>query len=154
MTTGSSTALLHAAHCWPNIIHASLWLDATSNYFNIRHFITKNFKPKTYHGRNKISATYDSSPLSRFSGSKVEANLDHFNTFGSPVYVPENSHQSDKYHNKLIIKSRFVIYFSRSHHHVSNIPLVLNTQTGNVSPKFHCVYDNEFDTCKRGANFK
>ena len=31
--------------------------------------------------------------------------------------------------------------------------LILNTQTGNVSPKSHCVYDDEFATCKQDAKF-
>jgi hypothetical protein len=28
-----------------------------------------------------------------------------------------------------------------------------NTQTGNVSPQFHCIYDDEFATCERDAKF-
>ena len=31
--------------------------------------------------------------------------------------------------------------------------LILNTQSGNVSPQFHCIYDDEFSTCKRDAKF-
>ena len=34
------------------------------------------------------------------------------------------------------------------------MPLVLNTQTANVTPQFHCIYDDEFDTCKRDAKFE
>jgi Reverse transcriptase (RNA-dependent DNA polymerase) len=33
------------------------------------------------------------------------------------------------------------------------VPLVLNTQTGLVSPQFHCIFDNEFGTCRRDAHF-
>jgi hypothetical protein len=40
-----------------------------------------------------------------------------------------------------------------SPNHVSSIPLVLNTQSSNVSPQFHCIYDDEFATCKRDAKF-
>ena len=40
-----------------------------------------------------------------------------------------------------------------SPHHSTNVPLVLNTQSGNVSPQFHCIYDDDFATCKRDAKF-
>ena len=43
---------------------------------------------------------------------------------------------------------------SHTHHNSSNKPLLLSTKTGNVSPKYHCVYDNEFETCKRDTKFK
>jgi hypothetical protein len=42
----------------------------------------------------------------------------------------------------------------QSPNHASNVPLVLNTHTGNTSPQFHCIDDNEFSTCKRDAKFK
>ena len=72
MTTGAGTALLYTYHSWPNATHASLWTAAINNYFNLIKSIPANLKPKNYHGRNKISATYDYSPLSIFSGSKDE----------------------------------------------------------------------------------
>ena len=37
--------------------------------------------------------------------------------------------------------------------HSSSVPLVLNTKTGNVTPQFHCLYDDEFASCKRDAKF-
>ena len=148
------TTLLHSDHCWPNAIHAFLWLSAIKNYVNLKNSIPTNFKPETYHGRNNLSATYESSLLSIFSGSNIEANLDHFHTFGYPDYVLDNSLQSGKSHNKCINRSRVGIYLSHLIHHASNVPLVLNTQTGNFSPQFHCFYDNAFVAFKREANFK
>ena len=41
-----------------------------------------------------------------------------------------------------------------SPHHSTSVPLVLNTQSGNVSPQFHCIYDDNFNTCKRDAKFQ
>jgi hypothetical protein len=40
-----------------------------------------------------------------------------------------------------------------SPNHASSLPLVLNTQSGSVYPQFHCIYDDEFATCKRDAKF-
>lgn len=38
--------------------------------------------------------------------------------------------------------------------HASNVPLVLNTTTANMSPHFHCLYDDAFVTCKIDTNFR
>jgi hypothetical protein len=45
------------------------------------------------------------------------------------------------------MRQAFLWFLTRS------VPLVLNTQSGNVSPQFHCIYDHEFATCKRDAKF-
>jgi hypothetical protein len=112
------------------------------------------FTPGGKQGRRKLLDLYNKSPLSRFSGTEVESNLDHFHPFGSPVYMLESSLQALKSHNKWIDRSRVGIYMCQSPNHASNVPLVLNTQPGNVSPQLHCIYDNEFSTCKRDAKFK
>ena len=91
MTTGARTALLHEAHQWPNEMHASLCPAAIKNYANLRNSIPAIFKPETYHGRNKIPLTYDSSPIAQLSAYKVELNLEHFHPFVSPVYVIKTS---------------------------------------------------------------
>ena len=43
-------------------------------------------------------------------------------------------------------QSRMGIYVGRSPSHASNVGLILNPSTGNVSPQFHVVCDNEFMT--------
>ena len=123
VTTRARTDLLRSDHHWPNAIHASLWTSAIKNYSNLRNSIPANFKPKTYHRRNKISSTYHYYPLSALSVPKIESNLDHFHIFGSPVYVLEDSLQSGKSHNKCIDISRkcisspyvFVVCFNSYH---------------------------------------
>lgn len=84
----------------------------------------------------------------------MEPNLDHFHPFGSPVYVLEDKLQAQNAHNKWSDRSKVGIYLSHSPHHASNVPLVLNTQTGHVTPQFHCIYDDAFATCKRDAKFQ
>ena len=69
------------------------------------------------------------------------------------MYVLHEKLQSQKAHNKWSDRSRVGIYLCESPRHASSVPLILNTQTGSVSPQFHCVYDDEFATCKRDANF-
>ena len=41
------------------------------------------------------------------------------------------------------------IFLCHSPHHASSVPLILSTQTGLVSPQFHCVFDDNSDTVKR-----
>ena len=79
--------------------------------------------------------------------------MTHFHPFGSPVYILENAWQAQQSHNKWEDHSRVGIYLCHSPNHSGSVPLVLNTQTGNVSPQFHCIYDDEFATCKRDAKF-
>jgi len=45
------------------------------------------------------------------------------------------------------------IYLFHSPCHASNVSLVLNTQTGLVSPQFHLIYDENFDTVTKDAHF-
>jgi hypothetical protein len=84
LTTGGRTSLLHAAHRWPTAISASLWPAAIKNYTNLRNAMPSKFTAGAKRGRIKLPDRYDDSPLSRFSGTVVETNLDHFHPFGSP----------------------------------------------------------------------
>ena len=46
------------------------------------------------------------------------------------------------------------IFLNYSPVHASSVPLVLNTSTACVSPQFHCLYDDEFATCKQDVKFR
>jgi hypothetical protein len=152
ITTGGRTSLLHAAHRWPKAIHASLWPSALKNYTNLRNSLPTEFTPRTKLGIKKLPDTYIKSPASQFSGTEVETNLNHFRPFGTPVYVLESKLQAQQSHNKWSDRARGGIYLCHSPSHSTSVPLILNTETGNVSPQFHCIYDEEFATCKRDGN--
>ena len=154
VTEGARTALLHAAHRWPKAVHASLWPCAIKHYVNLRNSLPRKFTPKQKHGKSTVPARFEDSPLSRFSGTVVEPNLSHFHPFGSPVYVLQEALQSLHAHNKWMDRARVGIFLCHSPHHVTDVPLILNTQTGLVSPQFHLIYDDDFDTVKRDAKFK
>jgi hypothetical protein len=67
----------------------------------------------------------------------------------------EGKLQAQQSYNKWMDRSKVGICLCHSPDHASNVPLVLNTQTGNVSPQFfHCLYDNEFASCRRDAKFQ
>lgn len=153
ITTHARTSLLHAAHRWPKAVNAHLWPAALKHYTNVRNAMPTEFKAEKKVGKRKESGQYYGSPLSKFSGTEVEPNINHFHPFGCPVYVLESKLQAQQSHNKWTDRSKVGIFLCHSPKHATSVPLVLNTQTGNVSPQFHCIYDDDFATCKRDANF-
>ena len=38
--------------------------------------------------------------------------------------------------------------------HASSVTLVLNTQTGNITPQLHCIYDDKILICKKDTKLK
>ena len=153
VTEGARTALIHAAHRWPKAIHASLWPAALKHYTNLANSLPSKFTPEIIVNGRKQLAKYEESPLSKMSQVEVEPNLEHFHPFGSPVYVLEESLQAHHSHNKWTDRSRVGIFLCHSPNHAASVPLVLNTLTGLVSPQFHCIYDDAFDTCKKDIHF-
>ena len=87
--------------------------------------------------------------LSLVSRTQVQPNLNHFHPFGYPVYVLQALLQNQNPFPKRGEHSCISIFLCHSPHHAASIPLILSTQTGLVSPQFHCVFDNEFDTVKK-----
>ena len=88
------------------------------------------------------------SPTEHFT-STVFLNYNHptrAHTFGCPVYVLDQRLQDSKKVPKLSMRSRRGIYLGISKHHSSTVNLVLNPETGVISPQYHCVYDDTFRT--------
>ena len=79
----------------------------------------------------------------------MQPNLKHFHPFGCPVYVLQAPLQTRSPFQKWGEHSRLGIFLCHSPHHASSVPFVLSTQTGLVSPQFHCVFDDDFDTVKK-----
>ena len=120
---------------------------------NLRNNIPSDYTVGIKDIRQKSPDTYTGSPISKFSGFETRVDLKNYHPFGSPVYVLNNSLQARKSHNKWIDRSRVGIFLQYSQNHSSSVPLVLNTASGNVSPQFHCIYDDEFATCRRDVKF-
>ena len=135
ITENAQTSLLHAAHRWPKTIAANLWPQAINHVVNMRNSLPRPGKTQ--------------SPLSKFAGTSVQPNLKHFHPFGCPVYVLQAPLQTRNPFPKWGERSRIDIFLCHSPHHASSVPLILSTQTGLVSPQFHCAFDDNFDTMKR-----
>ena len=154
--SGARTTPLHAVHRWPQGINASLWPAAIKHYVNIRNNVPTNFVPEWKHhldGRRKVRGTFDSSPLSWFSGIETTVNVKEFHPFGCPVYVLDEKLQAKNSKNKWTDRSRVGIFLCHSPQHSLSVPLVLNTQTANVSPQLHCLYDDRGSRARLGYFF-
>ena len=87
-----------------------------------------------------------SSLLELFSGSQVSPRLSSYHTFGCPVYTLNTNLQSGKYIPKWDPRYMLGLYLGNSPRHARSVSLVLNIQTGRVSPQFHVQHDEFFET--------
>ena len=130
--------LLHAISRWPGVVSTRLWPYAM-RYANAV--------------RNQMADKPDgSSPLSRFSGVEVNSNMKDFHVFGAPVYALQDGLASGSggVHH-WYPRSRLGMYIGPSPRHARTVGLVLNIQTGLVSPQFHVKYDDFFETVRSSA---
>ena len=72
--------------------------------------------------------------------------LKHAHVFGCPTFVLEPALQDHKKLPKWYPHSCCGIFLSYSPEHSSSVGLVLNPNSGHVSPQYHLVYDDTFST--------
>ena len=135
------TSLLDAKTKWPRAITTELWPYAVCNC-NYSHMQTPHRLGK--HGGK--------TPLEVFSGSDIRPNPKHFHPFGCPVYVLNKDLAAGKSISKWLPRARCGIYLGFSPNHSRNVALVLNPQTGLVSPQFHVKFDDMFETVEYPRN--
>ncbi len=71
--------------------------------------------------------------------------LRDFHTWGCPCFVLDNRLQTNpKGIPKWEPQAHLEIYVGRSQNHACNVALVLNPNTGVMSPQLHVVFDDEF----------
>jgi hypothetical protein len=122
------TMLMHAKHHWPRAINAHLWPYALGTANDVHmHAPLRNGK----------------APLDLFSQIASTSVPKHFHPFGCPVYVLLNV---DGKGSKWGERARVGINLSNSPSHACSISLVLNVDTGLVSPQFHVRFDDLFET--------
>jgi hypothetical protein len=91
------------------------------------------------------------SPIEKLTQVAVAPRVRRSHTFGSPVYVLENKLQTGKSIPKWNEKSRIGLYLGSSPRHSRNVALVLNLRTGHVSPQFHVLFDDLFETLRSSS---
>ena len=84
----------------------------------------------------------------KFSGQKVasHSSLCRVHIWGCPAYVLEPRLQDGKKIPKFHPHSRQGRFVGFSKDHSSSVALILNRQTRKITPQFHCVFDDFFQT--------
>ena len=83
-------------------------------------------------------------PIQLATGTSVEINKKHVNTFRCPIYVLNRSLQLGYQHTKWAERSKMRMYLGQLPVHNKNVALVMDLDTGLVSPQFHVMFDNDF----------
>jgi transposase InsO family protein len=128
----ATTILLHAQRRWPDTINTHLWTYAIRAANDSR-----NYSPTNEH---------DICPMSRFCSSSSVPTIQNQHHFGCPTYVLKKELQDHKKIRKWTDRTRVGINLGYSSRHALNVSLILNLQTGLVSPQYHCQYDDLFET--------
>ncbi len=131
------TMLIHAANHWKNCITANLWPYAVKMAND-----TLNNTPLPGDPGRRTAEQI-------FSKTAVNVNAKHYQTFGCPVYVLANELQSGNPYHKWKERAKVGIYLGRSPQHGRNVALVMDRETGLVSPQFHVQYDPKFEVVKQ-----
>jgi hypothetical protein len=130
------TMLIHASRRWKMSVNAHLWPYAV------------RMASDQVNNLPRMQSADKRTPLQAFANSDVHTNLKHWHPFGSPVYVLENELQTQGIFGKWKSRSKLGIYLGKSPQHSRNVALVLNRETGHVSPQFHVKHDHCYHTVR------
>ena len=89
--------------------------------------------------------------MEMFSRVRVKRNLNKKYNFGCPVYALNASLQAGNTISKWNQRARLGVNLGPSPHHARFISLILNLNPGLVSPQFHIIHDDFFETARPGA---
>lgn len=127
--------MIHSALYWPDSHDLSHWPLAVNHAV----WILNNLP-----GDDGLSAE------EKFSGQK-SSSYDHLrrtHVWGAPCYVLDPALQNGSKLPKFKARSRQGKFLGYSLEHASSVGLILNRQTGRISPQFHVVYDDYFQTVR------
>jgi hypothetical protein len=128
----ATALLLHAQRRWPDAINTHLWPYAIKTASDYRNHAPTN--------------SNDTPPMSRFCKTGRIPTIQNHHHFGCPVYVLKKEIQDGKKARKWTDRTRIGINLGYSSRHAHSVSLILNLETGLVSPQFHCSYDDLFET--------
>ena len=125
--------LHHAAIHWPDVADVELWPLAVLHAVHIVNRI-----PRDDSGR---------SPIELFSRKTWPSSKFHdFHVWGCPTYVLNSTISSGNKLPRWQPRSARCMYVGNSLKHGHSVPLVLDLETGAITPQYHVVFDDEFKT--------
>ena len=117
--------LIHAAICWPAQADSALWPMAIDYALD-------------HHNHMPCPSTGMLSPLALLQHTNTaHTHFKDMHVWGCPAFVLE---PFPKWKNQ----SCCSLFVGFSPHHPALVPLILNPQTGKISPQFHVVFDDWF----------
>ena len=123
----SRAMLIHAHNKWNKVITVNLWTLAIS-------YATRciNAIPSSHND-------FKSTPEQMYTKSTESSiNIIGHHTFGCPVFVLKREMQDNqRIMNKWDTRARIGAYMGQSNLHSSKVSLILNINTGHISPQFH-----------------
>ena len=127
------TMMLHAGIHWGEVADPMLWPMAVQQAVFIYNRVPD---PST-----------GLSPLDIFSNTRwPQRKLHDLHVWGSPIYVLDKTITDGKKLPRWKPRSRRCVYMGQSPMHASTVPLVLDMETGTITPQFHVVFDDWFAT--------
>ena len=133
------TMMIHSAIHWPDVADSTLWPLAVE-YATYLH----NHVPQTSNGLSPIDTfTRTRHPTRRLLDLRV---------WGSPTYVLNKVISDGKKLPRWKPRSSRRMFVGLSKQHSTKAPLVLNLETGFISPQFHVVHDDFFATVSSSSD--
>ena len=126
--------LIHLMIHWPARCNLNLWALAMDYAIWI-------------YNRTPRESLGGMSPDEVWSSTRSDhEDLKRAHVFGCPVYVLDPDLQDGKKIPKWNCRSRQGMFVGFSSEHSSLVPLVLNLETGYISPQYHVIFDDSFHT--------
>jgi hypothetical protein len=133
LTGKARTMLLHSMQHWPLEVSAAFWPFAF-NYAKCVHNFTRR------RGESK-------SPFELFTDETPPIKPSDFRVFGCPAFVLSNEMQDGKATHKFSkARSYMGVFVGLSPAHAGSVPLIFNPSTKLVSPQYHVIFDEGFET--------
>jgi hypothetical protein len=126
--------LNHAISKWDKTITPELWPFAIQQEATI--YITTK----------RRSRDYDVSPWDQFIGERSKLNQSDMHPLLCPVYVLDRRMQEGTSPPKWTKRTTQKVYVGHLHHYSRSDPMVCDPKTKLVSPQFHVMFDDNFDT--------
>jgi hypothetical protein len=125
--------MLHAAIHWPQVADPQLWPMAVKQAVYLW-----NHMPVESTG----ILPHDLFTRLRWAQSKFK----DVHVWGCPVYVLDRRLSDGNKLPRWSARSQRCVYVGLSDQHATSVPLVLNLETGSITPQFHVVFDDWFAT--------
>jgi hypothetical protein len=134
LCAAARSILNHAISRWKKTITTELWP------FAIQHAAT------IYNTTKRRPRDYDLSPWEQFTGERSKLNHTYMHPLLYSVYVLDRRMQEGTSPHKWTKRTTQKVYVGHLHHYSKSVPMIWDPKTKLVSPQFHVMFDDNFDT--------